>query len=474
MYIRQKSSHWLLLLVLVVLVLIRGLIYIAIIPPWLAPDEPAHFEAIRLMGQQGVQPTEKVYRTTPMHAEMAPSFEAFRIWQISRLTPPQPDNVDAAVKPFFHYYPPTSSGSLIIAENYPLLYHHLLAPLAEVLKPFGIIQQLYLLRVTSLLFTTITVVAGWFFGRTIFPGNVAYALGITSFLVFLPMHIHVNTSVNVDVLVTLLASLFFWMLARIFCEGASSGKLLTAAGLMLIAILTKPTALFLIPTVVAAVVVYLARRFEWSLKVTLFLLTLFSLFSFIGGVLFFQIANGGRLAALSSFSTDSISSLANYFSGAALTVYLHTIRWGFLSFWGLFGWANIPIPFAWIRLLAVICVMIGAGAALFLVRHIINGREGDRAIRNSQKDLLMVLLFSLVFALIGIYTPIIATQSTSWGPPSRYLFPALLPLALYFFIGFQQLIPPRFNYLTLPLWTIALISFDSLVIFFVLIPSIYG
>lgn len=463
---------------LIALALIRGLIYISIVPPWLAPDEPAHFEAIRLLGQEGLLPTIDVYRTTPMHPEMAAGFENFRIWQISRLPPPQADNSsphNSEPRPFVYYYPPTSTGSIILAEGYPLLYHRLLAPLSGLLSSLSIVQQLYLLRLTSLLFTIVTVAAGWFLVRIIFPANPAYALGSTSFLVFLPMHIHVNTSVNVDVLATLLASLFLLMLVRIFFEeGASTGKLLMATGLLLMGILTKPTTLFLIPTVIVAAIVYLTRRLGWSSKLIFPGLMLFTLISFVGGVLFFQVANGGRLTAWSSMSTDPLSRLPDYFSREALAVYLYTIRWGFLSFWGQFGWANLPLPGPWVWILWRICGIIAIGVAIFILKHVLSFVGNNNRLQPIQKDVLLVLFFSLVFALMQLYTPIIATQTAEWGPPSRYLFPALLPLGLYLFLGFQQLVPARFYRLALPLWVGSLIVFDTLVLGYVLVPVIYG
>jgi hypothetical protein len=474
---KTLSSDHKILLTLLTLVIIRGVIYIAVVPPWLAPDEPAHFEAIRLLGQEYLLPTTDVYKITPMHPGMAASFEDFRIWQITRLAPPHPDKVgpeNFVAEPFIDYYPPTSTGHVVTAEGYPLVYHRLLAPLSGLLAPLPVVQQLYVLRLTSLLFTLITVTAGWFFARTIFPGNPVYALGATSFLIFLPMHMHVNTSVNADVLATMLASLFLLMLVRIFRAGISTGKLLLAASLLLIGILTKPTTLFLIPTVVVAITVYLARRLHWSPKLMFLLLALFSLIFFVGGVLFFQGANGGRIASISSFSTDSISSLPDYFSREALAVYLYTIRWGFLSFWGQFGWANLPLPGTWLWLLWRICGVVAVGVAIFLLKHVFRPGDDNNQLHPAQKDMLLVLFFGLIFALIQLYIPIIATQSAGWGPPSRYLFPALLPLALYAFLGFQQLLPASIWQLALPLWGGSLILFDALALGAVLLPVIYG
>ncbi len=44
-------SHRRWLLLLIGLTVVRGLFYLSIFPPFLAPDESAHFEAICLLGQ---------------------------------------------------------------------------------------------------------------------------------------------------------------------------------------------------------------------------------------------------------------------------------------------------------------------------------------------------------------------------------------------------------------------------------------
>lgn len=465
-----KDDHKILIL-LVGLVIIRGIIYISIVPPWLAPDEPAHFEAIRLIGQVGLRPTKDVYLTTPMHPEMPSSFEKFHIWKIGGIAPPPTDNPLNAF--FIYYYPPSSTGGLVTAGSYPLLYHSLLAPVSALIKAWHITEQLYLLRFISLLFTVFIVMIGWYFTRAIFPEAKMYAVTVTSFLVFLPMHIHVNTSLNTDVVTTLLASLYFLVLVKIFRDGVSPTKVVLAGGLQIAAILVKPTVLFTIPTSVVAAMVYFARRFQWKPKVLALLLVTMVVFALPGAVLFFQVANTGRVSTM-SFSASSINLRGEYFSPDSLAIYIHSIRWGFLSFWGYFGWNNIPIPGFWARVLWIICLPIGIGAAIFLGRALINLKSKSVVLRPYQRDILLVLLLSSIFALISIYTPIVATQSTEWGPPSRYLFPALLPLTLYLFLGFQQLIPARLYHLTLPVWLTGLIFFDSLVLANVLIPSIYG
>lgn len=464
-----------LFVLLICLAVIRGLIYIAIFPPWLAPDEATHFEAIRLIGQEGLWPTEEVYETTPMLPDMHASFQTFHIWQIAGLASPLGflKQGDPSKDPYMYYYPAHNGGSVVIAGKYPLIYHLLLSPLAGLLKPLDIVQQLYIMRLSSLLLAVLTIGVGWFFGRTIFPEQKIVAVALASFLVFLPMYMHTNTSVNADVLTTLLVSLYFLVLAQIFCQQASIGRLVALSSLLVVAVLTKPTALFIIPTSVVAFIISLTRRFQWKPQILASLLALVAVLAGISAVTLFQLTEGGRGIATFSFSSVRFKLGVDYFNQISGADLLHIIRWSFISFWGLFGWADIPIPFSWVRVLWLVCTLIGVGIIIFLGEQIFDLRKGSR-LKPQQKDILLILFFSLIFALVSLYTPIIATQSlTRWGAQSRYLFPALLPIALYFFLGFQQLLPSRVKPLALPIWLISLISFDSLVIFSFLLPSIY-
>jgi len=411
-----------------------------------------------------------------MHPEMDASFKRFRVWSMAGLASPQGFLTpgEPSRDPYIYYYPYHNGGSVIVAGKYPLIYHLLLSPISALSKSLNIVQQLYLLRYVSLGLTTLAVVAAWFFARTIFPKSINPAVAISSFLIFLPMHMHINTSVNTDVLVTLFVSLYFLILAKILCETITSLRIITAGGLLILAVLTKPTALFIIPTTAVAIIVYLARRFQWKVWFLALLLIAMGVSTFVGAILFYQISSGGReIPNLLSFA-NSVTFGAHYFGREAFATYSHTIRWGFLSFWGLFGWASIPIPFSWVRVLWVVCFIVGAAILIFFVKHVINLRDKSSKLKPYQKDILTVSLFGIIFSLIGVYTPIIATQSKIWGPPARYFFPALLPFTLYFYLGFQQLVPNRFTNWTLPVWLSSLMLFDTAVIFHVLLPSIYG
>lgn len=458
------------LTLLIIVVIIRGIIYISIFPPWLAPDEATHYEAIRLLGQERVWPTQEIYFTTPMHPQMHISFVQYRIWQLANL--PFFSAGDPSGDPYIFYYPARNRGTVIDANNYSVVYHLLLSPISTLSKALDIDQQLYWLRLSSLLMVMLTVIIGWFFARTIFPASLGYAVAVGGFLVFLPMHMHISTSVNVDVLATLVSSIYILLLAKVFCDKITMPRIVLAAAFLLLAILIKPTTLFLVPTTVVALIVYLVRRLGWSLRWVALAAVFMAMSTFFMSIIFYQVTNGGH--NITSISFNALVSNVSFYSQSSLSIYWHLLQWGFISFWGLFGWAHIHIPFSWIRWLWIICFACGVGVVLFLVQQFFGFRRERIALNQGQKNVLLILLAALVFAVIGIFVPYISTQSEDWVPQSRYFFPVLLPFALYFFLGFQHLVPARFQNLTIPVWLTGLIFFDTITVFFVIIPYIYG
>jgi hypothetical protein len=197
--------------------------------------------------------------------------------------------------------------------------------------------------------------------------------------------------------------------------------------------------------------------------------------SFVGAVVVFQTASFGRGLTTQQISLSGLDLTVFVPVREQFEIYFHTVRWGFLSLWGLFGWVNLHVPFVWIRVLWLFCFLIAVGLGIFLWREVLSPRNRREArLSPSQRDVLLVLATSMVLGVISMYAPIIATRSDSWGPPGRYLFPALLPLALLLFLGFRQLFPASAHRWVLPLWVTIWVTFDTAVISLVLLPALYG
>lgn len=471
-HLNRASLSWPLIL-LVSLTLIRGMLYLSIFPPFLAPDETAHFEAIRLIGQEKKWPTAAVYSVTPMHPEMVSAFEKFRIWSMVNLYSPT-RNLGVTNNLFIDYYPTQIGGSEVVADSYLMLYHLILAPLSGATASFDLVTQVYLLRLVSVLFATGTIVIAWFTVRSIFPAETEYALAVGAFIAFWPMHTHIDASIVVDSLAELFASAFFFVLVTIYLKGVSKFRLVLLLGLLLLAVLTKPTTFFLFPTLAAALIIFLSCQLKWSSLVTSGVLVLLVILTLVGSIILHENSGGGR-KLLSIFSLNlAFPDWSKTIAAESISYYLQSLNFGVLSFAGLFGWSNIHIPWAWVRFWAALLFLILLGSFVFIYQQLLTPNRHHQELSCWQRKILTIFIFAITFSFIGVATPIIVTQSPSWSIHSRYYFPAVIPIALYLFFGFRQLFPFRFRYSALPIWVIGWFIYDSLVLGWVILPYLYS
>jgi hypothetical protein len=470
--INSTSLSWPLIL-LVGLTLLRGLLYLSIFPPFLAPDESAHFEAIRLIGQEKKWPTAEVYSVTPMHPEMIATFEKFRIWSLVNLYSPT-RNLGVTSNLFVDYYPTQIAGSEVVADSYLMLYHLILAPLSAATASFDLVTQVYLLRFVSLLFAAGTLIIAWFTVRLVFPAELALALAVGAFITFWPMHTHVDASIAADSLAELIASAFFLVLVTIYLKGFSRVRAILLLGLLALAVLTKPTTFFLFPTLTVVLVVFFRYRLKWSILVTGGLLAMLFILTLVGSIILHENSEGGR-RLLSIFSYNLLlPDWSRFVAIEAGPLYLQSLNFAVLSFAGLFGWSNIHVPWTWVRFWAILLLLIILGSFIFIYQHLLRPGQHRQEFNGVQRKILIIFIFAIIFSFIGVITPILVTQSPSWGIHSRYYFPAIIPIALYLFFGFRQLFPLHFRRLALPVWVIAWFTYDGLVLLLVILPYLFG
>ncbi len=463
------------LIILIALALVRGLIYLSLFPPWVAPDEPAHFEAIRILGQEGQNPSYAYYNATPVNAELSESFQTHRMWELlERVTPTQLlNNGDSLDMSFINYpYP----GRLVFADTYPILPHILLSPISILVSPFDIATELYFIRFISVVLAVIVTGLAWFVTRKVFPNQPQLWLAIPAFIVFLPMHTHIFAAANTDVFAILLTSVLLLLLISFFDKGASKTKVAIVICLIVLALLTKRTVIFTLLWAGLTGILYLGYRRQWTVKriVTVGLITATA----IGLAFFWVILNSDLLvnSVITLFNMNIGRHAFFIFANQGLSfqefaiVYIKSGLFAFITFWGDFGGANINIPWPWAWGLMILCGVIILGALIYLYKALYKFEGVNRF----QQNVLIIFVTGIILSLANAFFPVLAA-GPRWGPPARYFFPVIIPIATLFFLGVRQLCPAKYrqSYL-LPGWLLALVAYDTIVITQVLIPFIYG
>lgn len=408
-----RRSGYLLALILLAYLGLGGA-YALNTPLWQAPDEPAHFNYIRHLAQgQGLP-----------------------VLQIGDYDFDYLERIKAA------RFPPEMSIVPIRYESHqPPLYYLLEAPIflstqgwPFLKKGWPLAQQVLPLRLFSLLLGALLLVTVYRAVGQIFPREPTLSLGATALVAFIPQHLHIAGSINNDVLGELLLSMIMLLLllrmhpsSQVSPRG--TGLLGAALGL---ALLAKDTAAVAVPLV--ALGLYLGGRLKGGLPWARLALT-------VAGVYGVALAVSGWwfLRNTLVYGDLDLLGLARHGQVVVGQPRLEVLDWeaaarfgtvGFQSFWAQFGWMGVPSDSRTYVFAGLLSLLAVAGLALFLAQGV-----RRTALSPYQRAALVFLGVAFLLVLAGV----VRYNLEFIQPQGRYLYPALLPISLFAFLGWQEL-----------------------------------
>lgn len=472
---------------LVVVTLALGLIYLAVIPPWGGPDEPRHFEYVRLLYDKGrlvswADVNPKVER------EIIRSLDAVNYWKFGQSIwkRSQPGEL------------PKNFGA-IWGEGAHELHQPPLAYLLY-LVPFSLVPnaplttQLYAMRLLSILLNAVVVLAAFVAGRELWYGHSAavpqsgavpqqdttLALALPLFVMLLPQHLFMHSTVNNDHLAEAALAWIFALLARSFRLGLSLGRGLVILALVAIGLAAKRNALVALPILAFAFVVYgivhwgRGRLTPQQKSIRLAGTAVGLSAAVILGVWTWNYVKTAlpdlydyivRLFLFLPTEQFPFTPDARILSPTALPLYGDYVKKMFISTWGHYGWMNITLGVQAYWFFAVLCVLGAAGLVLFVVRDF-------GSLVAEQRATLVVFAASAIMMIVFIIASQVRLWDLRWGgdPQGRYLFPVLIPLATLLLIGWRAFVPKRWH----PAWfgtlVVAMILYNLIALFGFIIP----
>lgn len=472
---RHWDSKARILLLLLSLGLVRGLIYSAVTPPWQAPDEFRHFEYIKLINEKGRLVTYKDL-SEPLQREIIASMIKYDYWRFGY-----------APFPFDPANPPQSFEEIVepfVAHSLyqPPLYYLLSALFLSVVSQAEITVQLYAMRLFSVILGVLTVLVAFLTMAEIFPNDDFLLISVPAFVVFLPMHTFITSSVNSDNLAELLVSLVIYIMVRILRHGTSCLKIMVSGLLVMLGWFTKRTALVSIPICVITVPLYLWGR---PFRATLSRKHLASIMAVVGAIASGIILYRAKLQALlARFSARAAGYLMlpsrpleflfdrEHYTPDALRRYGYFMQRMFMSFWAHFGCLKIRLAPIWYQIIAVVSLVAFLGLLLFALRL----AKTPTLLRKWQKKCLLLLFSCVVLAIIITILGMVRIQAVyRAGPPQgRYLFPVIVPIATLFILGLRELFPRRYYQPLLLAEIGSLFLFDLICLIGYIIPFFYG
>ena len=422
----MRLRHIVLLIILVLYALL-GILFATRTPAWQAPDEPAHYNYIRFVATTGGFPVLQMGDYPHGYLE-----------EIKRRKFPP----DLGIEPIRYEF------------HQPPLYYALLAPIYRLTQ-----GALLPLRLASLLLGACVVVLAYAIARRVSPGRGYLALGTAAFVAFLPQHLATVAQVGNDVLAELLFAAVLYLLVG-WVMGAGDNRKLQIANLGLgvllgLILVTKTTAYIAVP-LAGGVLLWRWRRELVGRRRILTDIALVAGPMLVIGLPWYirDLAIYGWPDFLGLISHDQIvvgqTRTGEYLAQVGWNAYLRrAVEFTFKSFWGVFGWLGV---FMDSRIYFALALLSGVAAGGWGLRaangkwQIANGKSANQQISESRLTFdvsrrrvgVCMLLSALLTLLTYVWynTQFVQHQG-------RYLFTALIPLAIAFVVGWEAATTPR-------------------------------
>ncbi len=232
------------------LALVQGLVYLALVPPWQHYDEPTHFEYAWLIANRRRLPVLNEM-DQQMRREVAASMLAHNFYH----NLPQPDLL-------------TDERVIEIGISelvHPPAYYLLVSLPLRAARYLDVTTQLYVARLVSVGLFVLTIAIALGLMRDLVPRGHVLRWAVPLFLVLLPPFVDIMTAVNNDVGAVVVFSLFLWLGVRTIRYGVAWRRALLLCGSAALAVATKNTAsvaVVLVP-VVLVLAVWVQHAWPW-------------------------------------------------------------------------------------------------------------------------------------------------------------------------------------------------------------------
>lgn len=317
----------------------------------------------------------------------------------------------------------------------PPLYYALGVPFYLTTRARGVDDPGVAVRLLSLILGALSILVVYAAVRALIPDRQSTALASAGFVAFLPMHLALSSSVGNDILAELVFGVALLLMVRLFVTGPTM-RIGVLLGLVLgLGLLAKTTCMLLFPAAVLAYLLLWKRGTLTARQAVSEMAAMLGISLLVGGWwLVRNVMLYGDPFALSQFNQAFAQTAKPEFflvgQGMTWTGYFTLVAgWTFASFWGIFGHMKVFMP-TWVYLfLAVISLVALIGS----VRSFVALRRESAG----QGDALIVMMMVGALVLLSF----IRFNLSFFQAQGRYLYPAIIPIALTFVFGIERLLP---------------------------------
>ncbi|WP_315098672.1 DUF2142 domain-containing protein [uncultured Cellulomonas sp.] len=357
---------------LLALVVVRGLLWAALIPPLQGMDEGAHFANVQFMAEEGRVPNrdDPAEPYTPYSESLQVASEGMHV---SAMVPTdRPDYSPEAVAELAREdtRAGTYSDGAGPAAGYGPAYYAPAVPF-YLLAPDDTVDQVHAIRVWTVLLGALATFLAWMFGREVFPGRRFAQAGLAVAVALQPMLAHQFAIVNNDALVILAGFGALWVGARLTRLERAPWLMLLAGALVGFGLLGKP---FVVAAVVPVAIGWVLGKVRhrvrsWRVLVgepllaALGVALTYGVWVVVARLLGIATSNGFPAAEGDPSARSPFVYLASQYAPDFAEFRLIWVT----QFWGDFGWVNTPLPQVVYNVLWAFSLLVALGVLAWLV-----------------------------------------------------------------------------------------------------------
>jgi 4-amino-4-deoxy-L-arabinose transferase-like glycosyltransferase len=420
-------EKWSIGLVLVLFGLLASL-YALLTPPWEAPDEPSHYLYVKHVAENWRPPDTPVpqkgrfyefgYITSLYEWHHPALYYTLNALALSAGQAIAPGILPEEFPPVNPLVPAAPSPHLFLPDSH--------TPFRRARDNVGPL----LLRLMSVGLAMGTVFVAYRMAKLAKPESFAFALAVAGCVAFIPQFTFLSATINNDNLANLVSALTILVLLRIVLapNDAPLDRLTLALGILLAAgLLTKLTLVFLWPLAGGIWLIVAIRR--RSLRAALRYASLALLpVALLAGSYFLFLPEARAAWVHNSQSLRTKTELVS------LSYLWRVIKHTASTFWGRFGWANLPISESLVKALGAITIV-----GIAITGGVVLGDRIKRRCRYPELQLTLVLLAAVTLN----FAAFIRFNLTVYQPQGRFLFPTLAPLMILALLGAWRIVPKK-------------------------------
>jgi hypothetical protein len=462
------------LALMLALVLVRGLIYSAIVLPWQAPDEPYHFLAAQSPNIQRLSDANLQWKR--LQDETIASLVQYHWWDFVVFEP--------AVRGREEVLSRLTHG--LVDRPRPIAprayTYYILSPLLQPVRFQDVGFQLYWARLSSVLINLgiigiASVVARLLFGSESF-GRWLLPLSV----MFLPTHTFIMASVNDGNPAELLISMAILFFVLLLVKGLRWYLVLAMGAFTVLGVAAKPTTIFFLPVLVAVVIIYIWRTVPGWWKVLF--IPLIALVAYASTLASFRIELLVEEVLQGLVGTASEGFLTNL---ATVPLRGRVLQVAIGGFWAELGWHSLSVGDVWIWVVLILTAVAVIGLIKFAWRCL---RRGDRLVPRSLEGhthaqgggapdrpssvlwRAVVVFFVCVVSEVGVLALGSARAGFSFYL-GRYMLGATIPIMGLLVVGWRELCPVEWRREGLALMVSFFLIFDTVVLVAYALPFFY-